>query len=89
VVQQGLPGQVLEDLLADVVGRLDIELDADDGAERAERHDMALEVRVAAADAAQLAVGGDELEAGDGGGEIAVAIARAVGGGGSSPATSP
>ena len=81
VVAERVPGEPLEDVLAHLVGRLDVQLEAHDRAERAERDDVALEVLLTAADGDELAAGGHELQRGDGRGEVAVAVARAVRGG--------
>ena len=45
VLEQRVPGQPLEDVLADLVGGLDVEGDPRDRPERAERDDVPLEVR--------------------------------------------
>jgi hypothetical protein len=82
VLEQAGPGQALEGALADLVGGLDVEGDAGDRAERAQPHDQAVEVGVAPRGDQRLAAGGDQLQAGDRGGQVAVAVAGAVGGGG-------
>src|SRR4051794_3661348 len=77
-LEQHIPGQPLEDALADLVGRLDVQRDPRDRALRAEPDHHAVEVRVAAPRADELAVRRDELERRDRRGQVAVAVARAV-----------
>ena len=60
VGEDRVPGGRLVHRLRDVVGRLDVELERGDHAERAEVHDGAGEVGVTAHERARLAVGGDE-----------------------------
>ena len=64
--------------LGHVVGRLDVELERRDDAERAEVHDRSREVGVAALEHDRLAVGGDELDAAHGARERAGGVARSV-----------
>ena len=73
-------GQALEHALADLVGGLDVERHARHHAERAERDDHAVEVRIAAAGGDQLAARGHQLQRRDRGREVAGP--GAVGGGG-------
>ena len=74
VLVQGVPCERLEHPLADLVGRLDVQGDAGDGTEGAEPDDQAVELVVAPGDGAELAGGGDQLQAGDGGGEVALGV---------------
>src|SRR5215472_4944839 len=69
---------VLVDVLADVVGRLDVERQADHDPERSKRHDGPGEVVSAALDRDQLTIGRDHLDRGHRGGEVAGRVARAV-----------
>ena len=78
VGEEGVPREALEHALADLVGGLGVERHPGHRAERAEPDDHPVEVRVAAGGGDDLAVGGHHLERGDGGGEVAVAVARAV-----------
>ena len=75
-------GQVLVDDLGHLVARLHGEREVGDDAECAERDDRAGKaLGVAfAGERVDLAIGADELERGDGGREISVVHARAVGG---------
>src|SRR5207342_1850004 len=81
VVLDHAPGQVDEDVLAHVVGGLDVEAEAGDDAEGTERHDAAVEVRLAPDDAGDRPVGGHQLDPRDGCGQGAGRVARAVGAG--------
>ncbi len=83
--EQAGPGEVLEGALADLVGGLDVQGHPGHGAERAQPDDQAVEVRVAPCGRDHLARGGDQLQAGDGGGQVAVGVPGAVGGGGHRP----
>ena len=76
---QGRPRQALVDALGDLVRRLGVERDPRDGPERAEAHDDAREVRIAAPEADDLPRRGHELERADGRREVAVAVSRTVG----------
>ena len=78
VLGQRLPAEPREDVLAHVVGRLDVEGHGGDDAEGAERHDAALEVGVAARHPADLAIGADDLECRDRRCERAVLDSRPV-----------
>jgi len=77
-------GEVFVDDLSDLEGGLDVEGDVGDDAEGAEVDDGSAEdVGVGGAgEGVEGAVGGDELDGGDGGGEVFVVAAGAVGGGG-------
>ncbi len=84
VVFELVHGEVFVDDLAHLEGGLDVEGDGGDDAECAEVDDGSTEVFgvLLGGDGEEFAVGGDELEGGDGGGEIAVGGAGAVGTGG-------
>ena len=77
-------GEVFVDGLRDLEGGLDVEGDAGDDAEGSEMDDGAEELVAVfgAGEGVELAVGGDDLDGGDGGGEVAVVDAGAVGSGG-------
>src|SRR5690242_1829958 len=72
---------MLEDALADTVGRLDVERDSDNRPERSEADNEPVELRVATSDSLDFAARGYELERRDRGGEVAVAVARSMGAG--------
>ncbi len=81
VLAERVPREPFEDPLAQLERGLDVERDARDDAERAEVHDRALEVGVAALEPSQLAVGGQQLERAHRRGEVAVGVAGPVRGG--------
>ena len=84
VVLEVIEGEIFVDGLRDLKGGLDVERDGGDDAEGSEMDDRAGEgVGVfRAGDGVEAAVGGDDLHGGDGGGEVAVVAAGAVGSGG-------
>jgi hypothetical protein len=82
VLEQARPGQALEGALAYLVGRPDVQGDAGDHPERPQPDDQPVEVGIAPGGGQGLAGGGDQLQAGDRGGQAAVGVARAVGAGG-------
>ena len=92
VLAEDVEGEVFVDDLADLVGGLDAEAKAGDEAECAEVDDGAEEGVLVGWEAGVTgegvelagvrAGGGDDLDGGDGGGEIAIPDARPVGGGG-------
>ena len=83
VVLEDVEGEVAVDHLGDLEGGDDVQRDAGDDANGAEVDGGGVEeVAVLAGEGVEGAVGGDELDGGDDGGEIAVFAAGAVGGGG-------
>ena len=57
MLEQRIPFESFEHTLAHLVGGLDVERDARDGADRAEPHDQPVEVGVAARESHDLAPG--------------------------------
>ncbi len=80
LVQQHLPGKVLEYLLPHEVAGLDVKRQPGHHPQRPEVHDHPGEVVVLARDVHDVAVAGHQLERGYGRGEVAVGVAGAVGG---------
>ena len=85
VVVQHVQRQALVDPLADLEGRHQLQDQAGDRAERAEVHHGAREAVVAPVQLDHVAAGGDQLQAGHGGGQVLVGRAGAVGAGGAGP----
>ena len=81
VVVQHVQRQAFVDPLADLEGRHHVQDQPGDRAEGAEVHHGTGEGVVAAAQLDDVAVGGDQLQAGHGGGQVLVSRARAVGAG--------
>jgi hypothetical protein len=78
VLEESVPAQAFEDPLAHLVGRLYIQGDPGDRAERAEPDHKAVEVGLASGGLDDLTAGRNKLEAGDRRREVAVRDARAV-----------
>ncbi len=80
--EERVPPHVEVDALGDVVGGLDVEGHARDRPQRAQADDHPGEVGLSSHDVDERAVRRDELQPGDGRGEVAEAVARAVRAGG-------
>ena len=78
---QRIPCEPLEHPLAHLVGGLDVERDAREDTEGAKPDHQPIEVGVSARGGDQLAIGGNDLQAGDGHGKVAAGVARTVGSG--------
>ena len=85
VFGQGGYGQVEEDILPHLEGRLQLQRQLGNHAEGPKAHHHGGEVRVIAVQGHQLAVGLHQVEREDRGGQVAVGDARAVGTGGAGP----
>ena len=81
VVDIGRERQIDVEVLAHLEAGHDVDGDGCDDAECTETDHGAVEVGIAAPEGDGVARGGDELERGDGGGEVLVLVARAMGGG--------
>jgi hypothetical protein len=79
VLEHAHPGEVLEDVLADLEGGLDVEGHPGDDAQGTKPDDHPGEIgRVSAGDGEQFPVGGHDLQGAHGGGQVAVAVPRSV-----------